>query len=134
MARSTQAFPPFSRWIGFLRDRGASFWAFDALYGMQASDKFITSTQVLALNTTGINVVDAPGASRYLMFMGAIVYMKYNSAAYTASSKNLVLTYTDKNGAAISHTIASSLFDGATADVVTYAYPLNAAASALAAA
>jgi hypothetical protein len=135
MAKTTQKFPTLARWQGFLRDRAASFWAYDALYGMQASDKYISSTEVLALQTTGINVVAAPGPGKYLMFMGATVFMDYNSAAYTGGGgRDIVFTYTDKSGAAVSHTLDDTLFAGQTADVVAYAYPLNAAASTLAAA
>lgn len=115
-------------------DRAMGLWFGQALYGMQASDKYLTSTQVLALNATAIQVVPAPGTGKYLMFMGAAVFLDYNSAAYADDAgEDLVFTYTDKNGAEISHTLDGSLFDG-TADALVFAYPLNAAASVLEAA
>lgn len=112
-------------------DRAMGSWFGQAFYGMQASDKYLTSTQVLALNTTAIEVVPAPGAGKYLMFLGAVVFLDYNSAAYAADAgEDLVFTYTDKNGAEISHTLDGEEWEG-TADVIKYAYPLNAAASTL---
>lgn len=115
-------------------DRAMGSWFGQAFYGMQASDKYITSTEVLALNATAINVVPAPGAGKYLMFMGAVVFLDYATTAYVDDAgEDLVFKYTDKNGASISHTLDGSLFDGE-ADAVVYAYPLNAAASVLEAA
>ena len=115
-------------------DRAMGSWFGQAMYGMQTADKYITTAQVLALNTTAIEVVPAPGASKYLMFMGAVIFLDYNSAAYDDDAgEDLVFTYTDKNGAEVSHTLDGSLFDG-TADATVFAYPLNAAASVLEAA
>lgn len=137
MARDTFKFPGYvlAKAKAAFADRAMGSWFYDAFYGMQASDKYITSTQVLALQTTGIDVVPAPGAGKYLMFLGATVFMDYNSAAYTGGGgKDIVFTYTDKSGAAVSHTIDDTVFAGQTADVIAHAYPLNAAASTLAAA
>lgn len=115
-------------------DRAMGSWFGQSMYGMQASDKYITTAEVLALNATAINVVPAPGAGKYLMFMGAVVFLDYATTAYVDDAgEDLVFKYTDKNGASISHTLDGSLFDGE-ADAVVYAYPLNAAASVLEAA
>jgi hypothetical protein len=115
-------------------DRTMGAWFEQATYGLQVSDKYITSTQVLALNATAIEVVAAPGSGKYLMFMGAIVFLDYATTAYVDDAgDDLVFTYTDKDGAKISHSLDGSAFDG-TADAILYAYPLNAAASVLEAA
>jgi hypothetical protein len=106
-------------------------WMDQTTYGLQVSDKYITTAEVLALNATAIDVVPAPGAGKYLMFMGAVVFLDYASIAYVDDAgDDLVFKYTDKNGASISHTLDGSLFDGE-ADAIVYAYPLNAAASVL---
>jgi hypothetical protein len=123
-----------AKFITAFADRAMGMWMDQVTYGLQASDKYITTAEVLALNATAVNVVPAPGAGKYLMFMGAIVFLDYNSAAYADDAgEDLVFKYTDKDGASISHTLDGSLFDG-TADAVVYAYPLNAAASVLEAA
>lgn len=116
---------------GGVGSQAVADWVYAGLDGVQQSDSLVTSTEVLALNTTAIEVVDAPGAGKYLMFLGAVVFLDYNSAAYVDDAgEDLVFTYTDKTGAEISHTLDGSLFDG-TADAIVYAYPLNAAASVL---
>lgn len=113
------------------KDRGMDAWFNKIMEGVSVADKYLTSTEVLALNTTAIECVPAPGAGKFLMFLGAAIFLDYNSAAYTDDAgEDLVFTYTDKNGAEISHTLDGSAFDG-TADTVVYAYPLNAAASTL---
>lgn len=131
MARATQKFPSPGKWAGLLHDRNAALWASDALYGMQASDKYIATAAVLTLNATAVEVVPAPGSGKYNVFIGAAVFLDYNSIAYAADAgEDLVFTYTDKNGAEISNTLDGEEWEG-TADVLKYAYPLNAAASAL---
>lgn len=113
------------------KDRGLDNWFSKVMEGVSVADKHITSTQVLALNTTAIVCVPAPGSGKYLMFLGAAVYMDYGGTAYAADAgEDLVFTYTDKNGAEISQTLDGEEWEG-TADVLKYAYPLNAAASTL---
>lgn len=136
MATTSQKRPAYARqkFITAFGDRAMGTWMDQATYGQQVSDKFITTTQVLALNATAIEVVPAPGAAKYLLFMGAIVFLDYNANAYVDDAgEDLVFTYTDKDGAKISNSLDGSLFDG-TADAAVYAYPLNAAASVVEAA
>lgn len=120
-----------ARMVSALGDRAVSNWFNRLTEGVAVADKLITSTQVLALNTTAIEVVPAPGAGKYNEFLGAIVFLDYNANAYVDDAgEDLVFTLTDKNGAEVSHTLDGSLFDG-TADAIVTAYPLNAAASVL---
>lgn len=113
-------------------DPATADWLHDA--AGKSKDKHITSTQVLALNATAVEVVPAPGANKYLIFLGATVFLDYAGTAYADDAgEDLVFTYTDKNGAKVSHSLDGSLFD-AEADVIAFAYPLNAAASVLEAA
>lgn len=119
---------------GVYKHRTMDRWFDKITEGLSVADKLVTSAEVLALNTTAIEVVPAPGSGKYAIFEGAAVFLDYAGTAYADDAgEDLVFTYTDKNGAEISNTLDGSLFDG-TADALVYAYPLNAAASVLEAA
>ena len=77
----------------------------------------LTSTQVLALYTTAINVVAAPGAGKVLEFVRATITYNHVTTDYTiGSATNLSLKYKDKTGADATSTRAVTGFcDGATA-------------------
>lgn len=95
------------------------------------ADVLVTSTEVLALNATPKTIVAAPGAGYVNEFLGALVFLDYNSAAYADDAgEDLVFKYTDASGSAVSNALDGSAFDG-TADALVPAYPLNAAASVL---
>jgi hypothetical protein len=50
----------------------------------------LTNAQVLALPTTGVNVVAAPGANKLLFLFGAFMYLKW-TADYTNIDANCIL-------------------------------------------
>ena len=90
----------------------------DGVGEMRCVDKIITAAQMLALAATPIELVEAPGAGKYLEFMGAQVFLDYNSAAYAADAgEDFAIRYTDGTG-----TIVSTQIDGealeATADTL----------------
>lgn len=90
---------------------------------VEVTDTLITSAQVLALNATPITVVAAPGTNKYTEFLGAIVFLDYNSAAYVDDiGEDLVFKYTDGSGAEVSMQADGGLFDG-TADAVVWMPP-----------
>lgn len=100
----------------------------DGLGAIQVADVLIPTGEVLALNATPKTIVAAPGAGNYLEFLGAYVFLDYNSAAYADDAgDDLVFKYTNGSGAAISNALDGSAFDG-TADVLLFARPLNTAA------
>lgn len=118
--------------VSALADPSLGGWLDKTLDGVGVSDVLISSAQVLALNATPVIAVPAPGAGNYLEFLGAQLFLDYNSAAYVAGAgEDLVFKYTDDSGAAVSNALDGSLFTG-TADALANAYPLNAAASTLA--
>lgn len=81
----------------------------------------ITEAQLEALNATPITVIDAPGAGKAIVVVGAQFFLDYNSAAYPiGSAGDLTLKYTDASGTVIA-TITSSGFLTAAADEMRYA-------------
>lgn len=117
--------------VSSFANRKVGEWIGDITDGIGVSDVLVSSAQVLALNASPIVAVAAPGAGKYLQFLGAAIMLDYNSAAYVAAAgEDLVFKYTDGAGAAVSNALDGTLFDG-TADAVVFANPLNADASVL---
>lgn len=95
---------------------------------IKKADVIIPTGEVLALNGTPKTIVAAPGSGKYLEFLGAYVFLDYNSAAYVDDAgEDLVFKYTNGSGAEISQTMDGSAFDG-TADALVYARPAAPAA------
>lgn len=96
--------------------------ALDGVGDLRISDTLITTAQVLALNATPIEVVAAPGAGIYNEFVGAVLLLDYNSAAYAgvAAGEDLVFKYTDASGAEISAHIETTGFIDQTNDEVYF--------------
>ena len=59
----------------------------------------LTSAQILALNTTPIELIGAPGAGKYIVVEQASASIDFNTTAYVAAG-NMVLSYTDASGTA----------------------------------
>lgn len=115
-----------------LASRSAARWLASMNEGVGYSDVLVSTAQVLALNAAPVIAVPAPGAGNYLQFLGAIVLLDFNSAAYVDDAgEDLVFKYTDESGAAVSQAVDGDVFDG-TADVLAFFNPLNADAATLA--
>lgn len=116
---------------GALANHGAADELIDVLDDVRVADVLITTAEVLALNATPKTIVAAPGTGKYLQFLGAIVLLDYNSAAYVDDAgEDLVFKYTDSSGSEISNTLDGSAFDG-TADALVIAEPVNPAANVI---
>lgn len=97
-------------------------------YITQKATVTLTIAQIKALFTTAIEIVAAPGAGKYIQFLGCIIEYDY-AAVYTITSvTDFQVKYTDKTGAAVSVTRAvTGIFDQ-TADVIYLMQPLSATA------
>jgi len=77
----------------------------------------LTSAQILALNTTPITLVAAPGAGYYVSVSEALAYLTFNTTAYTGTNAANI-TYTNGAGAAATGTLASSFLDSSSSAAV----------------
>lgn len=82
----------------------------------------MTNTEFKALRATPKTLVAAPAAGKVLQFLGGMLFFDY-TAAYTESTDNMAVKYTDGSGAAVSQTIESGGFVDATADTATCIQP-----------
>lgn len=84
----------------------------------QFAEVTITNAEALALRAAPKTLVAAPGAGKVLEFISVQLYFDY-TAAYTESTANLTVKYTDGSGAAVSQAIEATGFADATADTIT---------------
>jgi hypothetical protein len=91
------------------------------------TDKFIGSAQVLALNATPQTLVAAPGAGKFLEFLGAYLFLDYATTAYNgiAAGEDLVVKYTNAAGAAVSTQVETTGFLDQTSDQLRVARPVG---------
>ncbi|CAM6004576.1 unnamed protein product, partial [Sphagnum balticum] len=87
----------------------------------------LTSAQILALNSTPITIVPAPGAGYIIDVISAAAMLTFNTTAYTGTNA-LQIQYTNGSGA-VTASFPSSFIDSA---VTTYFTTVKLAASAAA--
>jgi len=84
----------------------------------------ITTAQMLAIRATPVTLVAAPGTGKVLQFLGATLIYDF-AAAYTESTDNLAVKYTNGSGVAVSETIETTGFLDATADRMIQSIPIK---------
>jgi hypothetical protein len=82
----------------------------------------LTNAQVLALRATPITLVAAPGAGKANIFERVQIEFD-RTGAYTESTDNLAVRYTNTSGVIVSDTIEMTGFADAAADAVITAGP-----------
>ncbi len=94
----------------------------------------LTAAQIKALATTPIELVAAPGASKAIKFMGAVLKLVAGTEVLAEAGDNLGIKYTDAAGVQVSQTIECTGFIDQAADTYTNSEPaidaIVAAASA----
>lgn len=100
----------------------------DGIGVIKKIDKIITTAQVKALNATPISVLAAVGTGVYVEFLGAYVFLDYNSAAYADDAGEDLVFQNLSAGTVVSQTADGAEFDG-TADALVFVGPNNDDAS-----
>lgn len=72
----------------------------------------LTSAQLLALNTTAITLIPAPGTGKYISVDEVMAKNDFNSIAYTGANA-LEIRYTDGSGVKVTGDLASAFIDSA---------------------
>lgn len=113
-----QAKPGYNRWVNSVKSD-------DIIPSLiQYAEVSITAAEMLALRATPKTLVAAPGAGYVLEFLGATFIYDY-TAAFTESSDDIVVRYTDGSGAIASTTLdATNLLD-ATSDQLRTLKPIT---------
>lgn len=98
----------------------------NALYplGNQVATGSITNAEALALRATPKTLVAAAGAGKVLEFVSLALFFDW-TAAYTESTANLGVKYTNGSGAQVSETIEATGFADAVADTMTVGVAKN---------
>lgn len=92
---------------------------------IQTATVTVSTAELLALATTPKELVAAPGADKFIQFLGAELVLDYNSAAYTEAGDNMAVKYENAAGVAVSDTIECTGFIDQTADTITNAVPVK---------
>ncbi len=84
----------------------------------------LTAAQIKLLATTEIELVAAPGADKFLQFLGATLILKYGSEVLAEDADNLDIEYDDGTGAAVCTTIECTGFIDQAADQLAVVVPI----------
>jgi hypothetical protein len=99
----------------------------DATGGLLYKDVTISSAELLALNATPKELVEAPGTG-FALVLDAVVAYKPAGTAYAgvAAGEDISIRYTDGSGTELTEIEATGFLDQATAET-RFAYPYRAA-------
>ena len=95
-------------------------------YGVRLAKGTLTSGQVLALNTSPITVISAPGAGKIINILSVFTRLNFNSAAYAANT-SLRLKYV---GAAYDALVDSSILVSGASRVLRWDQAISTTVSA----
>lgn len=87
----------------------------------------LTAAEILALATTPIELVAAPGAGKYLAFLGAVLLLDHAGDGFLEAADNLEIHYDNEAGAAASALIEMTGFIDQVGDSLIEARPLATA-------
>lgn len=76
----------------------------------------LSSAQILALNSTPVSLIGAPGANKYISVDEIIAKNTFNSVAYTGANA-LEVRYTDGSGVKVTGDLAAAFINAASTRV-----------------
>jgi hypothetical protein len=83
----------------------------------------VSTAELLALATTPKELVAAPGADKFIQFLGAELVLDYATTQYTESGDNMGVKYENAAGVQVSEDIECTGFIDQAADTITNALP-----------
>lgn len=92
---------------------------------LQTATVTVSTGELLALATSPKQLVAAPGADKFIEFLGAKLILNYNSIVYTEAGDNLGIKYENAAGVQVSSTCEMTGFIDQAADMVTSITPTN---------
>ncbi len=87
----------------------------------------LSAAQILLLADTPVELVPAPGAGKYLQFLGAVLLLDHAGTGFAETADNLEIHYDNEAGAAASALIECTGFIDQVADSLIEARPLATA-------
>jgi predicted RecA/RadA family phage recombinase len=83
----------------------------------------LTNAQIKALRAAPVTLVAAPGATKVLEFVSAVLVLTYGTNVLSESAANMAIRYTDGSGAIVSQAIEATGFIDQAANIITNALP-----------
>lgn len=90
----------------------------------------LTNAQIKAMRATPVTLVAAPGASKFVEFVSAVLKLTAGTEVLTETIDNMAIKYTNGTGLAVSGTIESTGFIDQAANTYTNAQPASDAIAA----
>jgi predicted RecA/RadA family phage recombinase len=104
---------------------GAVGWDEMALPVLKTATITVTNAELKALRAAQKTLVAAPGATKSIEFISALLRLNYGSEVLTESTDNLALRYTDGSGVKVSVDVEATGFIDAAANTFTNAIPVK---------
>lgn len=105
----------------------------DLDYSARVETINITNAQIKLLRAAPKTLVAAKGSNTLIQLVGGVIHLNYGTNVFTESDDNLVVTYTNGSGVAVSQTVEMTAFIDGTADMTTIILPcINPIATAAA--
>ena len=115
-----------SKKVFIMSDKANGTWIEITSNVIRTVEVSLTNAQIIALATTPIELVAAPGAGSVVKFLGGVLKMVYGGTnVFSEAGDNIGIKYTDASGVQVSETIECTNFIDASATTYTNAEPIK---------